>query len=547
MAPADQGRARPYGAGRLDFLAAAPPLAAVCALFASYVPIWDASFYLSCLQAAFGPRQGTAFLFCAAHPTGGYFATLAAALHVSGMRYAAVIGANAALGLLAAHAFHDLLTLLIPGDDHRAERRLTTLAFALNPLLLACVVQLTPDFGVAVFSLCTLRSLARERPGVAALSGALLCLSKETGTVIYALTCAAYLLVYVGRRPGAPRDRLRAMARQWPLALGLAPTVLWLASRLLQRGDGAVWRGPGTATPLWRQFLSVSWLDNVLPSQLAQIFLINFGWVLSLFVLLHGSLALWRWVIDAPAPPTADPAAARAARLVTLALATTVFAVTRVRTFVLPRYVLPAVVLLPLVAVLSLHALGVQRRPRLLVLGLFAALSALACFRTQDGLSLKALDSFPFGGHHILDVTAWTYEVPNRRDHIVYNLEFTHVARLLDEALPHALADGREALALNRHADWWLINCVDRHTRRRVICTPGALRPAVWTLPRVRREAARPALLHYIEQPGMDDEDELIGWRRYYRVGAEREFTRGGYSITTRELRLRDGAPAPER
>jgi hypothetical protein len=51
------------------------------------------------------------------------------------------------------------------------------------------------------------------------------------------------------------------------------------------------------------------------------------------------------------------------------------------------------------------------------------------------------------------------------------------------------------------------------------------------------------ALVYYLEPPGTDDDDELIGWRRLYRVGEAREFTRGGYAIGLRELRLRDDAP----
>lgn len=41
-----------------------------------------------------------------------------------------------------------------------------------------------------------------------------------------------------------------------------------------------------------------------------------------------------------------------------------------------------------------------------------ATLSALACFRTQDGLSLKVLGSFPLRSHHILDVTAGPMSTP---------------------------------------------------------------------------------------------------------------------------------------
>jgi len=507
--------------------------------------MWDGAVYLRCLEEAFGPQRGAAFLFCANHPTGGYLTPLAIALHLSGMRYAAVIAVNVLLAALAAHSVADLSALMFPGAEHRAERALVTLGFALSPLLIASAVQLTPDFGVAVFSICAARALARERPGLAALYGALSCLSKETGGVIYVLSCAAYLLVYVAWSPRTGRPLIAALRRNAVLAAALVPAALWLATRRLQRGDRAAWQGVGTELPIWRQVLSVSWLDNVLPSQLAEIFVLNFGWVLSAFILAHALDCARRWIVRAP-PRDLDLPSERAARFVTFAFLGVVFAVTRIRTFVMPRYVLPAVVFMPLLGQLALHSLGVQRRQRLLVLGLFAALSTLAIFRSQDGISMLALGSFPFGSQRLIDVAAWTHEAPSRRDHAVYNLEFTWLARLLDDALPYALADGRHELALNRQADWWLIGCVDPSTHRRVICTPTRARTAPWTLATLRRSAEHPRLLYYIELPGMEDEDELIGWSQLYRVGEARAFTRRGYAIGVRELRLRDDAPASQ-
>ncbi|MDO9019571.1 MAG: hypothetical protein Q8S73_26330 [Deltaproteobacteria bacterium] len=532
-------------AGRFDFALAALPLAAVVVALHSYVPLWDGAVYLRCIQEAFGSQRGAAVLSCVNHPTGGYLGPLAVVFHLAGLRYVAVIAANALLALLATHAAADLSAAMFPGALHRAERALVALGFALCPLLLACTVQLTPDFGVAVFGLCAVRALARERLVLATLFGALTCFSKETGVVVYALLCAAYLMVYVGwaTESGA---RSAALARRAVLALAFVPSGLWAAARMLHWGERAAWRGVGMETPLWRQVISVSWLDNVLPTQLAEIFLLNFGWVLSVFVVMHAAQGAWRWAVRTPRAPLDRPEQ-RAALFVLWAFAGTAFAVTRIRTFAVPRYLLPAVVMLPLMGQVALHALGVQRRMRLLVLGLFAALSAVAALRSQDGLSLRAFGSFPFGDHHIVDLSGWTGETPNRRDHIVYNLEFTRIAELLDDALPYALGDGRHALALNRRANWWLVGCVDPRSHRRVVCTPSGLRPAVVTLDDNGRAPRQSELLYYIELPGMDDEDELIAWAQRYRVGEARRFTRRGYAIAVRELRLREDAPPPAR
>ena len=537
--PSSAGSAR---AGRFDFLLPAAALAAICGAFGSYVPLWDGAFYLKCLEDAFGPRQGLAFLSCANHPTGGYLAPLAVAFHLAGLRYPAVIAANVLLAGLATHAVADLSALMFPGPALRLERLLVTFGFALCPLLLACILQLTPDLGVALFAVLTLRALARQHLKLAALYGALAAFSKETGAAIYLLACAAHLLVHLVWVPGDRSTKLRALRASAPLLLTPALGVVWFVARALSQGDRAAWRGVGSQHPLWRQVLSVSWLDDVLLSQLAEIFVLNFAWVLAVFVLLSAVEPAWRFVARAPTP-TDDSTEGRARVFFTLSFIGVVFTVTRFRTLVIPRYVLPAALLLPLMAQRSLHLLRVTPRLRLLLLGAFAGLSLFANFRTRDAFAMNLFGTFEWGDHRLLDLAARAGDRNGRREHLVYNLEFTRLSALLDEALPRALADGRHELALHHEASWHPIGYVDDRTHRRVAAARGANVPRVWHLEEMRREPAPPRLLYYVELPGMDDDDELIVWRQYYFVGSPHRFARDGYALVLRELVRRDDAP----
>ncbi len=542
MPEAPRADPAPERSDRYDFLLAAAALAALGLAHASYVPLWDGAFYLRCLEEALGPQRGAAFLFCANHPTGGYLAPLAAAFRLSGMRYPAVIAANLLLAVLAARSVAELSAQLLPAA-HRAERALVTLGFALSPLLLACALQLTPDYGVALYSLLTIGALARQRFWLAALFGALASQSKETGAPIYLVACAAHALVYVAWASDDRATRLRELRRYLPLLLAPAVGAAWLVARSLLFGERGAWHGVGSQIPLWRQALSLSWLDDLLPSQLAEIFVLNFAWVLSVFVLLSAVAPALRFVARPSVPGDGTPEG-RARVFFALAFAGVVFVVTRFRTLVIPRYVLPAVVLLPLMAQCSLHSLRVGPRLRLLLLGSFATLSLFASFRTQDALSMGYFGTFEFGERRLLDLAARAHDLDGRREHMVYNLEFTRLSALLDEALPYALSGGRE-IALNRAAIWNPIGYVDRRTHRRAASARGASVPRAWYLTEIRREARRPARLAYIELPGMDDEDELILWRRYYSVGPPIRFARGGYALAVHELTLRDAAAAP--
>lgn len=124
-----------------------------------------------------------------------------------------------------------------------------------------------------------------------------------------------------------------------------------------------------------------------------------------------------------------------------------------------------------------------------------------------------------------------THELINRSDHSVYSLEITNFERLLDGGLPHAVAGGREAVAMNRSAEWWLVNGVGPRPRRRVVFIPVAFRPEVLTLPTVLRCPDRSILIHCLERSGMGDVDKFIGWRRSQRVGEARGFNSDGDAI----------------
>ncbi|MDB4932420.1 MAG: hypothetical protein JWM10_4904, partial [Myxococcaceae bacterium] len=298
----------------------------------------------------------------------------------------------------------------------------------------------------------------------------------------------------------------------------------------------------GAQHPLWRQVLSVSFVDDVLPSQLAEVFVINFAWVLSIFVALSAVAPLWRLLVRAPHPPD-DSAEARARAFVTVAFVVTVLAVTRFRTLVIPRYVLPAAVLLPLMAQRSLHLLKVTPRLRLLLLGASAGLALFSNFRTRDALAMGLFGTFEWGDHRLLDLASRAGDLNARREHLVYNLEFTRLSALLDEAVPLALADGHHELALHTIAGWHPVGFVDDRTHRRVATARGAHEPRVWHLNEVRAASPRPPRLYHLELPGMDDDDELIVWQQYYRVGAPRRFVRDGYTLSMRELTLRADAP----
>lgn len=542
------GAAAVRDSGRFDFLVVAVPYAVICLNYLWYIPIWDSGVYLNCLLAPLRAPHHLSSLNCVNHPTCGYFALLELPFWLSGRHYGAVIVVNVVLGVLGLHAVADLSRLVAPAPDRRAERALVTAAVALAPLFVASTVQLTPDFGVAVFSLCTLRALARERFVVAALFGLLASLSKETGAPIYVLFCALQTVAFGVWAPDFRSTWRTHLRRRLPLLLTpLAWFGVASVRMMLRRPDqGLAWRGVGSDVPLWRHALSVTWIDNILPTQLAELFVINFAWVMSAFVLLAAvrPAVAWArcWLLREPPPPLGTPDQ-RMMDFLTMSFVATVIVVTRFRTWVFPRYVLPAFVLLPLVTQRSFESLAIPRRSRLLILGLVGVLSFGSIFRTRDGLSLALFPPFEFGSHRILDLASWTGEV-GHRDHMVYNLEFTHVHRLLNQVLPVVVDHRSHAFATHVHSSWYAMERVDPRSRQRVTFQPGASRPCLWVISMIRESAKRPKQVYYLEFPGIEEDmGQLPEWNRYYERVGTRRFTEDGYALLVHDLRLRADAP----
>jgi len=527
-----------------DALAAALPFLALCAMHLGYQPIWDGQIYWECVLDAERVTLSPTAYNCASHPTMAYLWPLGVLLHLTARRYAVVIAFNALLGVLALRAFATLAARALPGPERRLERALLTACVGLCPVITSGALQLTPDYGMTVFALCALAAMAQGELRAAAAWGVAATLSKEPGVLVYTLGAGAYALTHVLRPRGDRASKLAALRAH---AVLLAPPALAVAGVVALRagaGEGAFWRGAGSETPLWRQLASFSLLDDVLPATLAMVFVANFMWAPTLLALAGaargGASSAARWVFGEPSarPPSGE---ARGWPFALWTLLGCALALTRFRTYLNVRYFMPLFPLLILAAGRGAGAVGLGAEGRVAVAaGLALALGA-SNFDTHDPLSRSMFGVFRFGDHAMLKVTSLTRECCGHgRDQLVYNLQFTRLQALLDEALPRALAEPGRGVAVNRLADWYLINHLDRETHRPAPPSARTEHPVVWTWSSLSNNPGRPRALAYIATPNMPDEEaELALLRRLYDVGPPQVVARGGYALTWYALTAR--------
>jgi Predicted membrane protein (DUF2079). len=171
------------------FVLAAAGLAAALMLWSrrDYVPVWDGRIYADCVIDASQHLLDVGGYRCAGHISQSYVALLALAETAAPASLIPILAANALLLALGAAALLRLARRAFPGEEHRVGGALLVAAFLVHPVVLASAVQPGLDFGMLIFSLCTLAAAVERRRWAVVLFGIMLVFSKEPGVLVYSV------------------------------------------------------------------------------------------------------------------------------------------------------------------------------------------------------------------------------------------------------------------------------------------------------------------------------------------------------------------------
>jgi len=433
-----------------------------------------------------------------------------------------------------ASAIADMAARLLRGERRALDLLLVTGSAMYCPVIVASIVQLTPDFGVLVFLTLASRAFMRERLITAIGWGIMAALSKESGALLFVVEAAVYYVVFTLRAPRLLTDKLQAVYRQLPLVIvtlvGFATVVAFVASP----GSKGLWR-QADILGVARQFSTISFMDNLLPASLATIFVLNCMWIPTALLLLYFGYWLVRnMVLHLPRCRAREPALEYVVAVFVLEL----FLLTRFRTFTNVRYYLP---LFPWIILLAARGMLDMRFPRLLRLlsqaGMFVALG-WSNFRSFDPVSADVFGTMRFGEHRLFRITSLTGECCGLgRDQLVYNLEFAEIDYLLRRVLPFVLAAKDHAIAMHPEADWKLFDSVNPRTLRRADPAVGSFKVPYTHTWAVGAAPVKPEKIYYIAMPNMPDSNEFIRYFAWYSFDwRKRRFEHNGYRIDVHEL-----------
>lgn len=502
-----------------------------------FVPIWDGrNYWDDCVQPALLGNFDPLAFNCFGHRSMLYMLAVSWPQYFSHGSALLLNLAHLALSLLTIYAFHRIVTLLFePGLD----AALLTVIFAAMPIWTGPSLNLNPDCGVLVGFLFAIAFFLRGRLIHATAAGLFLVLSKEIGLLLWLALAGLDTLLAISKRGLSARERLRALYSRWILLL---PAVAYVATgaALRAREMRASWVASTQQASLIRTFLSFDLTAPHFVAYATDIFVLNFAWLMTLFIIVW----LFAVIVSAlrrrpiPLPPTLN----RSGWIfVALTMPVTLFLVTRFPTFNNVRYLLPAFPMLVIIFGVATAALIRKPALRTAVLVIAGCLQLSSMSRTIDPLSRSVFGEFPFGRHALLDMTSLTGECCGRgRDQLVYNLQFTYFdytqSRMFEVIRPR---DG-EIVAIPPLAKWYLQGPLDVRNYSRTLRSQGIIRPRFVTLDDFKNGFPLPPVMRYIRYPNLDDRRELRILARSYEVRKQFAVEDDGYRLVALELVRRD-------
>ena len=258
--------------------------------FLGYVQRWDGNWYLDLFNTGLSVFQRFDFnsiswwkeVWLSAnflgHPSIAYVLWLYFGNILIGDVNTSINVVNISLSMISIYAFYNIACRFYP--NRKFENFLITLLFSFNPLFLATSVSLNLDFPLLIFEVALLHALLYRKWFLVGLWGLSLLFCKETGLVIYLLSTVFYFIFY--------RKELKFTNCLYLFV----PGFIWILSKFILGGLG--WNNAGEISDashsVWRWGSTCMFCfginENNIKLRLSQIFIMNFGWILTIVVII---------------------------------------------------------------------------------------------------------------------------------------------------------------------------------------------------------------------------------------------------------------------
>jgi len=513
-------------------------LAIMIAPFLSYVPAWDAGWYLACLLNAVEVPFSLKNFNCAGHVSAAYTLLISAGQYVSFGSMELLHLSNLMLWIVACAAIARSVRLLSGKQMTSAETLALMGVLVLDPTGLSHVFHLNTDFAVATFGAVAYLALLERKAFLAAAAGTLMCFSKEVGVAYYlGLWGLSAFLLTSGTNVSLRGRSMKIFVSGLPLAFfGLRTLV-----RFVRHPDQPLFFTYEDVEKLStsQMVLDINPLDPTMQGYLADLLVLNFHWILSIVAFAGlGYLVMTRGQTErGRAMWSAEGLFAICAAL------GAVYLVTRVRPFNHVRYTLTALPPLLVISLAFFWILVASARARAYILAALSVLWVASNLRTVDPGSRAYFGTFPVGRHEMLNMASHFFETNAVREHfnrdeLVYNLEYLRLHQLADAVFADIGLTGELAIMGSRDSKFFWPGMIDAETKRRVARRTGGVFMAHYldSTEEFQNVVEKPRTLYYLEFPNMLSRPEYAVLKTWYEYRRSKVYSIDGYELVVHEF-----------
>ncbi|MDD4627963.1 MAG: hypothetical protein PHE68_01045 [Candidatus Peribacteraceae bacterium] len=502
--------------------------------FFGVTPFYDGISFVNCFnsgveQPIFNPLN----FRCAGHPF-GFLLLIGLTQYIDYQNMMLVHLLNLCIAVGGIIAFYKLLKLFLPHDT-RIEQILLTAMYALAPLTVIHIIQPAFDFGLMVFFVIFLYFLLTGKRWWASLIALAVLFTKETGIAVYIGTLSIYALVYILTEGKPWKERVRSLINMWPLCIPGLITIAYYAMLpfLLTENDGIFfpnWKGGETVS--LRNILDFDISNVSMQAYLKFIFVLNFNWLLSIFVLAFLLIAFFQ------RKKASELLGGRNILFTLFLLLTAVVIVTRFRPYFNPRYILLSYPVLLLSFAQALLFFFRKRFMRLSLLLIIFSLIYCSNFRTIDPLSRWTFGTFSVGAKKMLKIAPSI----NQKDALVYNLESTDISYAQEKLIDDLSPDQNHVLF--NDVKWTIVGPARPFLqfRRRFPANIQITYDQTEITIEGSRKFKDPKLLHYVDYPNFQKGEGFEYMKSHYALDSVKTYEHNGFQITLYTFSL----PSPE-
>lgn len=463
----------------------------------SYIPIWDGWQFSRCYMKA--ATQET--LDCYRHSAFLHTFLYSLTQSIDLGNFQLIYAMNLLLGILGLVSFRSLVQQLFGSRLSAANLTLLTFCFGLNPVFLVHVIQPSLDFTLPIYLIMLLLCLFKRRFILASIVGVLLVYTKESGFMLYGVSVFLFIPLMLFNDHTLLKNKIELVRKIGSLIIPIPLFVLYMVI-VPHTQIGHSWTEG--IMKMFRFYM----LSDVMLAQLISLFVINFNWIISAIILINAAVVAAQYIRFSAHKAVIKSVFNNRYEGIyfSVLFVAIVYFLTRIPFVNNPRYMLPA---LPVMIILFGGSLiNVLRRQSLITVTLTIVLILLtvSSFRTVDPVSKKAMGTFEFGSHEMLqmarfDEPRYGYGI----DQLAYNFEFTQLHYLTEEIFRKV---GWARTFVIAHGASWLpdLGAFDIRTGHRAIYGEG-LRSLLFIFPEQIKEDDPPQEIYYISYPYFDKDN----------------------------------------